>query len=81
MKNPHSDIVPSNYGDYGYGCQLGKFGDIEWYGHGGRANGIATMMFLIPEKNMNIIILTNKDPIYEIIVEQHIINILERYLS
>lgn len=50
MKNPRTAVVEGNDRAYGYGCQLGKIGEIEWYGHGGGANGIATMMIIIPEK-------------------------------
>ncbi len=81
MKNPHSEMVSGNFRNYGYGCQQGKIGDLEYYGHGGGANGVATNLMIIPEKDMVTAILTNYDPAYEIIVEKQIIDIMERYLS
>jgi CubicO group peptidase (beta-lactamase class C family) len=81
MKNPHLEMVSGNFMNYGYGCQQGKIGDIEHYGHGGGANGVATNLMIIPDQKMIVVILTNYDPAYGIIIGKQIIDILERYLT
>jgi CubicO group peptidase (beta-lactamase class C family) len=63
---------------YGYGCQTGIIGKNKFYGHGGGAPGVATMLMIFPDIDVVVAILTNWDPMYEIFAEQQILNIVTR---
>ncbi|MGC1120833.1 MAG: serine hydrolase domain-containing protein, partial [Candidatus Methanofastidiosia archaeon] len=63
---------------YGYGCQTGITGKHKFYGHGGGAPGVATMLMIFPDIDVVVAILTNWDPMYEIFAEQQILNIVTR---
>lgn len=66
---------------YGYGCQTGITGKRKFYGHGGGAPGVATMLMIFPDIDVVVAILTNWDPVYEIFAEQQILNIVTRMSS
>jgi D-alanyl-D-alanine carboxypeptidase len=71
-------IEPLRSEGYGYGCQTGITGKHKFYGHGGGAPGIATMLMIFPDIDVVVAILTNWDPVYEIFAEQQILNIVTR---
>ena len=75
MQQP--EMIPHHSTNYGYGCQTGSIGQYKWYGHGGGANGIATMRMYFPKIDLALIILSNWDPMYEVIVEFQVLNVLE----
>ena len=63
---------------YGYGCQTGIIGKNKFYGHGGGAPGVATMLMIFPDIDVVVAILANWDPVYEIFAEQQILDIVKR---
>ncbi|HUU78805.1 MAG TPA: serine hydrolase domain-containing protein [candidate division Zixibacteria bacterium] len=83
MLNPSSDITSDieESDSYGYGCMIGKIKKKKWYGHGGGANGIATMLEIFPEENLVVVILTNYDPMYEILIEEQINSLLDCFFT
>ncbi|MFX1251400.1 MAG: serine hydrolase domain-containing protein [Promethearchaeota archaeon] len=83
MREPHTvnGIQPLRSEDYGYGCQTGIIGKHSFYGHGGGANGVATMLMIFPKINVIVAILTNWDPMYEIFAETQVLNIIKRMIS
>ena len=66
---------------FGYGCQTGIIGKNKFYGHGGGAPGVATMLMIFPDIDLVVAILTNWDPVYEIFAELQILNIVMRMSS
>lgn len=79
MQKP--EIKPHHSTNYGYGCQTGSLGQFEWYGHGGGANGVASMLMIFPKIDLALVILSNLDPMYEVIVEYQVLNALEHAYS
>ncbi len=67
--------------NYGYGCQKGIIGKHKFYGHGGGANGIATMLMIFQKLNVILAILANWDPIYEVFAEEQVLNIIKKIKS
>ncbi|MFW9993292.1 MAG: serine hydrolase domain-containing protein [Candidatus Odinarchaeota archaeon] len=63
--------------DYGYGFQVGTVNGIAYYGHGGGAPGIGTNLLIFPEAGFTLVILTNYDPLYSVIAEKKLLNILQ----
>ncbi|MFX0092294.1 MAG: serine hydrolase domain-containing protein [Candidatus Hodarchaeota archaeon] len=74
-------IEPLRSENYGYGCQTGIIGKHRFYGHGGGANGVATMLMIFPDLDVIVAILTNWDPMYEIFAEKQVLNIVKRMTS
>ncbi len=66
---------------YGYGCQTGIIGKNKFYGHGGGAPGIATMLMIFPDIDVVVAILANWDPLYEVFAEQQILTIIKKMSS
>ncbi|MFX0115978.1 MAG: serine hydrolase domain-containing protein [Candidatus Hodarchaeota archaeon] len=75
MKNPSPDALANNYG---YGCQVGTFGNLPFYGHGGGTEGVATMLMIFPTVKMVLAILSNYCPLYEISAEYQIEMIIKQ---
>ncbi|MBU7041098.1 MAG: beta-lactamase family protein [Theionarchaea archaeon] len=71
-------IEPRQSEGYGYGCQTGSIGKNRFYGHGGGAPGVATMLMIFPDIDVVVALLSNWDPMYEIFAEQQILNIVTR---
>jgi len=48
-------------GDYGFGFQLGRPGEVRTYGHGGGAPGMNAILRVYPESGQSVIVLCNLD--------------------
>jgi hypothetical protein len=49
-------------GDYGFGFQIGRPGEVRTYGHGGGAPGMNGILRVYPESGQSVIVLCNLDP-------------------
>ena len=48
-------------GDYGFGFQIGRLGEVRTYGHGGGASGMNGILRVYPESGQSVIVLCNLD--------------------
>jgi len=48
-------------GDYGFGFQIGRPGEVRTYGHGGSASGMNGILRVYPESGQSVIVLCNLD--------------------